>query len=115
VNVCSGLLSRGTRKAMKGYIVGFKSRASADHQIIDYWFSDSANDAMRWDIRELAEADVRLFNRGITINEDLGQPHLLQNFEIEEVEAEKFIVFAEGPFVVRPRTSGSGRGHDPTA
>jgi len=100
---------------MKGYIVGFKSRASADHQVIDYCFSDSAQDAMRWDLRELAEADVRLFNRGIMINEDLGQPHLLDDFAIEEVEPEKFIVFAEGPFVPRPRTSGSGGGTKPAA
>ena len=100
---------------MKGYIVGFKSRESADHQIIDYWFSNSPKDAMRWDIRELAEADVRLFNRGITINEDLGHPHFLNDFEIEEPEPGKFIVFAEGPFVVRPRTSGSSGGNIPAA
>lgn len=58
---------------MKGYIVGFKSRASADHQVIDYWFSDSAPDAMRWNLRELAEADVCLFNRGITISCRISQ------------------------------------------
>ncbi len=33
---------------MKGYIVGFKSRESANHEIIDYWFSSSSKDAMRW-------------------------------------------------------------------
>lgn len=54
-------------KKMKGYIAAFKSRASADHQVIDYWFSDSPKDAMCWDVRELVKADVRQFNRGITI------------------------------------------------
>lgn len=89
---------------MKGYIVGFKSRESANHEIIDYWFSPSSNDAMRWGLREFAEADVRLFNRGITINEDLQRPHMLTDFQIEEVE-NGFVVWADGPFVVR----GSGR------
>ncbi len=68
---------------MKGYIVGFKSRESANHEIIDYWFSSSSKDAMRWGLREFAEADVGLFNRGITINEDLQRPHMLTDFSIE--------------------------------
>ena len=65
---------------MKGYIVGFKSRESANHEIIDYWFSTSPKDAMLWDLREFAEGDVRHFNRGITINEDIQRPHTLQDF-----------------------------------
>lgn len=85
---------------MKGYIVGFKSRKSADHEIVDYWFSSSPKDAMRWTIREFVEVEVRHFNRGITINEDLGRPYMLTDFEIEEPEPGQFIVCAEGPFVV---------------
>lgn len=86
---------------MKGYIVGFKSRESANHEIVDYWFSTSPKDAMTWAMRELVEADVRVFNRGITINEDISRPHLINDFQIEELELGKFIVFAEGPFVIR--------------
>lgn len=85
---------------MKGYIVGFKSRESANHEIIDYWFSPSPKDAMRWSLRELAETEVRLFNRGITINEDLHRPHLLSDFQVEEFEG-GFVVWADGPFAVR--------------
>ena len=90
---------------MKGYIVGFKSRESANHEIVDYWFSSSPKDAMRWSLKELADADIRLFNRGITINEDLQRPHTLNDFQIEEVE-DRFIVWCEGPFVVRARGEG---------
>jgi hypothetical protein len=85
---------------MKGYIVGFKSRESANHEIIDYWFSTSPKDAMRWDLREFAEGDVRHFNRGITINEDIQRPHTLQDFQIEEFEG-RFVVWCDGPFVIR--------------
>jgi hypothetical protein len=66
---------------------------------------------MRWGLREVAEAEVRLFSRGITINEDLQRPHTLTDFQIEEAE-NGFIVCADGPFAVR----GSGRaagGPDP--
>lgn len=90
---------------MKGYIVGFQSRASANHEIVDYWFSTSPKDGMRWDTRELAEADVLIFNRGITINHDLHRPYVLQSFEVEEFN-DGFIVGCEGPFAIR----GLGQG-----
>ena len=41
---------------MMEYIVGFESRVSADHEIIDYRFSFSPNDAMRWQLRDRAES-----------------------------------------------------------
>lgn len=93
---------------MKGFIVGYKSRESANHQIIDYWFSDSPKDAMHWPLRELAEAEVRCFNHGITINEDLQNPFLLQDFQIEELE-DGFVVWCEGPFVARARGAGAAQ------
>jgi hypothetical protein len=103
---------------MKGYIVGFKSRESANHEIVDYWFSSSPKDAMRWRLRELAEADVRHFNRGITINEDLQRPYSLSDFQMEEVE-DGFVVWADGPFVVRgsgtARNSGGDAPPEPAA
>ncbi len=37
---------------MKAYIVGYKSRESANHGIIDYWFSLSSKDAMKIPTRE---------------------------------------------------------------
>ncbi len=82
---------------MKGYIVGYKSRESANHEIIDYWFSSSPKDAMKVRTKEWAEQDVGRFNRGITINEDTPQPCLLTDFQIEEFEGE-FIFWCEGPF-----------------
>jgi hypothetical protein len=93
-------------KQMKGYIVGYKSRESANHEIIDYWFSTSPKDALRRPTRELAEAEIFLFNRGITINADLQRPHLLNDFQVEEFE-DGFVVWCEGPFVVRARGEGA--------
>jgi hypothetical protein len=93
---------------LKGYIVGYKSRESANHEIVDYWFSTSATDAMRWHLKELAEKEVPLFNRGITINEDLQRPYILNDFQIEEVE-DGFVVWCEGPFVVRVRGEGAAQ------
>jgi hypothetical protein len=63
---------------------------------------------MRWSLRELAEADVRHFNRGITINQEFQRPYMLKDFQIEEVE-DGFVVWCEGPFVVR----GSGEVKSP--
>jgi hypothetical protein len=94
---------------MKAYIVWFESRESANGEIIDYQFSSSPTDAMSWSVRQFAGADIRHFNRGITINEDVGHPHRLTNFEIEEREPGKFVVFAEGPFVERTRGEGGGQ------
>jgi len=91
--------------AMRGYIVGFKSRESANHEIVDCWFSTSPKDAMRWHIPELAEADVRLFNRGILINDDIQCPYLLRNFEVEECE-DGYVAACEGPFVIREGCEG---------
>jgi hypothetical protein len=58
--------------------------------------------------REWAEAEVRNSNRGITINEDLRQPHRLEDFQIEEFE-DGFVIFADGPFVVRMRGEGEAQ------
>ena len=93
---------------MKGYIVGYKTRESANHGIVDYWFSTSPKDAMKIPSREWAESEVRLFNRGITINEDLQRPHRLDDFQVEEFE-DGFVVWCEGPFVVRARGEGEAR------
>ncbi len=41
---------------MKEYIVGFESRASAEHEIIDYRFSFSPSDAMGWQLRDHAQS-----------------------------------------------------------
>jgi hypothetical protein len=94
---------------MKAHIVWFESRESVNGEVIDYQFSSSATDAMSWSFREYAEAEVRHMNRGITINKDIGRPHLLTNFEIEEREPGKFVVFAEGPFVERTRGEGGAQ------
>jgi hypothetical protein len=90
---------------MKGYIVGYKSRESANHEIIDYWFSTSPKDAMKFPTKDWADTEKYRFNRGITINEDLQQPHRLDDFQIEEFE-DQFVVWCKGPFVVRARGEG---------
>lgn len=90
---------------MKGYIVRYKSRESANHEIIDYWFSDSPKDAHKFPSKEWAEGEVNRFNRGITINQDLQRPHVLDDFQIEEFE-DGFLIWCEGPFVVRARGEG---------
>jgi hypothetical protein len=95
-----GAFSIIRRHNMKGYIVRYEHRASENGPMIDYWFSSSARDAMRYSDRDLAEGDVDHFNLGITINEDLGAPYVLQKFEVEEFEG-KFMVSADGPFVIR--------------
>ena len=86
----------------KAYIVGFESRESANHEIKDYQFSSSAEDAMPWSSKTYAETEVLDFNRrGITINADLGRPWVVHTFQVEEREPGVFIIAAEGPFVER--------------
>lgn len=85
---------------MRGYIVGYKSRESANHEIIDYWFSTSPKDDLKFPSKEWAEPEVSRFNRGITINEDLQRPHVLGDFQLEEFD-NGLVVWCEGPFVVR--------------
>ena len=91
---------------MKAYIVGYKSRESANHGIFDYWFSLSSKDAMKIPTREWAQMEAGRFNRGITINEDIQRPHVLDDFQVEELEGE-FVVWCDGPFVVRARGEGT--------
>lgn len=97
---------------MRGYIVRYKSRESANHEIIDYWFSSSAKDAYKFPSKEWAEPEVSRFNRGITINEDLQRPHVLNDFQVEEFE-DGFVIWCEGPFVVRAH--GEAAAEDKTA
>jgi len=85
---------------MKGYIVRWKSRKEDDHRTIDYWFSESFENAAAWFTQELAEIDVLHFNQGITIPSALGGSYVLREFQIEEYEPGKFVVWCEGPFIV---------------
>jgi hypothetical protein len=92
---------------MKRYIADIKMRD--DGEKVDYWFCSSQKEAMSWGIRELADAELWQFNRGITINEDIGRAYVLRNFEVEERAPGEFVVFADGPFVVRTRGEGEAK------
>jgi hypothetical protein len=56
--------------------------------------------------------EVGRFNRGIPINEDIQCPYVLDEFQIGEVD-DGFIVWCEGPSVVR--TNGAGATSNTTA
>jgi hypothetical protein len=89
---------------MKGYLVRWKSRADDDHRTIDYWFSTSPKDGATWDLSELAEIDMREFNRnGVTIPSSNGGNHVIADFIVEKREDGKFVVCCEAPFIVENR------------
>lgn len=89
---------------MKGYLVRWRSRAEDDHRTIDYWFSTSPKDGGTWELCELAEVDMREFNRnGVMIPSSLGGNHVIHDFTVEEREDGKYVVCCEAPFIVQGR------------
>jgi hypothetical protein len=96
---------------MKAYVRGYKSRKSANHEVIDYWFSITPQDAMKIPSREWAQGDIRLVRYGITINEDTDHPHLLTGFQIEEFE-DGFVISCEGSFFFRGSAAARSEADD---
>jgi hypothetical protein len=82
----------------KGYIGKFTRHPEPEDHLVDYDFCETAASAVYWPVRELAESNCALANRGVKIPASNGLPYVIRNFEVEELAPGKFVIFCNAPF-----------------
>jgi hypothetical protein len=90
---------------LKGYIIGWRQRElpEKDRSIVDVGFDHRPEAGYCWKTRRLAEGDCVMFDSlGIRIPSAEGGEHICDGFQVEERAPGEFVVFCEGPFVLKP-------------
>jgi hypothetical protein len=65
-------------------------------------FTSKPEGANWYDTRQEAESDcANIFNRGIVIDSSEGGKQTLRNFRVEERKPGEFVIFCEGPFIMK--------------
>jgi isoleucyl-tRNA synthetase len=90
---------------LKAYVTRSKYREEPreEKHILDVWFDSRPAKAAYYPSREEAESDCKLiFEKGrIQLDTPQGWKHTLNNFRVEQRGARKFVIFCEGPFIIR--------------
>lgn len=92
---------------VKAYVHSTKYRPEpAERFIRDVWFTPNRENAMYYETRQTAESDaVIIFERGnFQIDTLQGLKHTLSNFRVEERGPKEFVIFCEGPFLIKAST-----------
>jgi hypothetical protein len=81
----------------------YRKEPPEERNTLDVWFCSKIENAAYYETRELAEFDCKLiFDRGnIQIDTPYGWKHTLKDFRVEERKPSEFVIFCEGPFVVK--------------
>jgi hypothetical protein len=80
----------------KGYVRSWKQDDPPNDNRNVYFFCQLRGDAAYWPSRYVAEAECMDLNRGVTIPP--GGAYIINNFQVEEVEPDHFLIFCEAPF-----------------
>jgi hypothetical protein len=85
---------------MKGYVSRETPRAEPEQHLMDYDFTSNPASALFWDSKEEAEVACKIFNdRAILIPSSRGGKHRCADFQVEQFEPGKFVVFCDAPFI----------------
>ncbi len=90
----------------KGYICRWEREKPPNDNRNIYHFCLLPKDAAYWPTRGLAEIECLDLNRGVTIPS--GGTYVCANFQVEENEADRFLIYCEAPFVFEEAT-GAGK------
>jgi hypothetical protein len=97
----------------KGYVTNWKQRKEPkeERHIVDVWFDSHGEKAMVYDTKQEAENDAALLTKlQVVIPSSEGGKHTCRHFQVEELGPSEFVVFCEGPFIIRESDSNQGKG-----
>jgi hypothetical protein len=91
---------------LKGYITGWKERETPEERhIVDVGFDHNPEKAACWKTRQEAANDCVIFDHWrVVIPSAEGGTHVCRDFRVEERAPAEFVVFCEGPFILRNRS-----------
>src|ERR1700733_5486133 len=83
----------------------YRKEPPEERHIRDVLFCANIENAMHYETREEAESDCQMiYERGnIQIDTAVGWKHILKNFQVEERRPREFVIFCEGPFVLKEK------------
>jgi hypothetical protein len=90
---------------LKGYVSGRVPPEDRKLYDIEYFFTSNPQAAWPWRSREEAESDCRLISsQEIEIPSALVGMHVCKDFKVEELGADKFVIYCEASFITQPQT-----------
>ena len=91
---------------LKGYVTGWKDRQKPEERhIVDVGFDHRPEKGACWKTRQEAENDCPIFDHWrIVIPSAEGGTHVCRGFRVEERAPAEFVVFCEGPFILKSRS-----------
>jgi hypothetical protein len=88
----------------KAYVLGYESRPKLEVGTVDVEFRSRPEDAHSWEAREEAEEFCKELQSchpiKIEIPSTNGILHVCKDFQVEEWESGKFVIFCEIPFTL---------------
>lgn len=85
---------------LKAYIHNWEPAPDPDKNLMHYWFCEAAKDAACWGSQESAEIDAICYNGlGVTIPSSQGGSYLIRDFQVEEFAPDRFVIYANAPFI----------------
>ena len=90
---------------LKAYVTStkYREKPKEESHILDVWFDSRVEKAAYYPTREEAECDCKvIFERGnIQIDTAEEWKHTLKDFRVEQYGPREFVIFCEGPFIIR--------------